>query len=41
LLGLLVEPTQAERARSLIAAYNAALPLPADEPDHETGVLLC
>lgn len=41
LLGLLVAAEQAERARSLIAAYNAALPVPGDEPDHEQGILLC
>lgn len=41
LLGLLVEAAQAERAISLIAAYNAALPVPGDEPDHESGILLC
>ncbi|PTU74657.1 putative signal transducing protein [Pseudomonas mangrovi] len=41
LLGLLVAAEQAERARSLIAAYNAALPVPGDEPDHEQGTLLC
>ncbi len=41
LLGLLVAAEQAERARSLIAAYNAALPVPGDEPDPEQGILLC
>lgn len=41
LLGLLVEDSDAERARQLIAAYNAALPLPGEEPEHVPGVLLC
>ena len=41
LLGLLVEDEEAERARRLIAAYNAAAPLPGEEPDGFTGVLLC
>ncbi len=42
LLGLMVANQQAEHARSLIAAYNAALPLPGDEPPDELhGVLLC
>lgn len=41
LLGLLVAAEQAERAKGLIAAYNAALPVPGDEPDHELGILLC
>ncbi len=41
LLGLLVADEQAERARSLIGAYNAALVLPADEPDSYPGTLLC
>lgn len=31
LLGLLVEDEEAERARRLIAAYNAAAPLPGEE----------
>lgn len=41
LLGLLVEARYAERARDLITAYNAALPIPGDEPDHAPGTLLC
>jgi hypothetical protein len=41
LLGLLVADEQAERARALIDAYNAALVLPADAPDSYPGSLLC
>ncbi|WP_271410790.1 putative signal transducing protein [Pseudomonas sp. Q1-7] len=41
LLGLLVEDEDAERASRLIAAYNAAQPLPGDEPDSYPGTLLC
>ena len=41
LLGLLVEDDDAERARRLIAAYNAAAALPGEEPDGCPGVLLC
>jgi len=41
LLGLAVADDQAEYARELIAAYNAALPLPGDEPDSFPGVLIC
>jgi len=41
LLGLLVEDEEAERARRLIAAYNASAPLPGEEPDGFPGVLLC
>ena len=41
LLGLLVADQQAEHARELIAAYNAAQPLPGDEPESFAGVLLC
>lgn len=41
LLGLLVDDAQAERAQQLIAAYNAAQPLPGDESEHSQGVLLC
>lgn len=41
LLGLLVEDDQAERAGGLIAAYNAARPVPGDEPDNLPGVLIC
>lgn len=40
LLGLLVEDSHAERASGLIAAYNAARPVPGDEPDDQ-GVLIC
>jgi len=41
LLALAVENEQAQYARELIAAYNAALPLPGDEPELVAGVLLC
>ncbi|MGA4636311.1 putative signal transducing protein [Pseudomonas solani] len=41
LLGLLVEDEDAERARLLIATYNAAQPMPGDEPDSYPGTLLC
>ena len=41
LFGLLVEDDDAERARRLIAAYNAAAPLPGEEPEGCPGVLLC
>ena len=41
LLGLLVEDEEAERARRVVAAYNAAAPLPGEEPDGFPGVLLC
>lgn len=41
LLGVLVADQQAEHARELIAAYNAAQPLPGDEPESFQGVLLC
>lgn len=41
LLGLLVMDDDAEHARRLIAAYNAAAPLPGEEPDACPGVLLC
>ncbi|KPA88302.1 MULTISPECIES: putative signal transducing protein [Pseudomonas] len=41
LLALAVEDEQAQYARELIAAYNAALPLPGDEPEQVAGVLLC
>lgn len=41
LLALLVEDEEAERASRLIAAYNAAAPLPGEEPDGFPGVLLC
>lgn len=41
LLALLVEDQQAEQARALIGEYNAALVLPAEEPDSYPGSLLC
>lgn len=41
LLGLQVADEQAERARLLITAYNAAQPLDSDEPVKVAGVLLC
>ncbi|SEC11632.1 Signal transducing protein [Pseudomonas sp. 8BK] len=41
LLGVMVEDDQAYSAQQLIAAYNAALPLPGDEPDNFQGTLLC
>jgi hypothetical protein len=41
LLGLSVDNDQAQYARELIAAYNAALPLPGDEPESFSGVLVC
>lgn len=41
LLGLLVEDRDAEHARRLIDAYNAAAPLPGEEPDSSPGILLC
>ncbi len=41
LLGLLVQDDDAEHARGLIAAYNAAAPLPGEEPDACPGILLC
>ncbi len=41
LLGLCVDDLQADRARGLIAAYNAAVPLPGEESDGASGVLLC
>ena len=45
LLGLMVvDDGQAERARQLIAEYNAAEPLPGDEPDETAsypGELIC
>ncbi|MHA6197324.1 putative signal transducing protein [Pseudomonas wadenswilerensis] len=41
LLGVAVADDQAEYARELIAAYNAALPLPGDEPESFPGVLIC
>ena len=41
LLGLVVADPYAERARTLIAEYNAAQPVPGDEPESFQGVLLC
>jgi uncharacterized protein YdbL (DUF1318 family) len=41
LLGVMVEDAQAHSARQLIAAYNAAQPLPTDEPECFQGSLLC
>mgnify|MGYP003612937052 CR=1 FL=1 len=41
LLGLAVDNDQAQYARELIAAYNAALPMPGDEPDSFPDVLVC
>ncbi|AZC26166.1 MULTISPECIES: DUF2007 domain-containing protein [Pseudomonas] len=41
LLALSVENHQVQRARELITAYNAALPLPCEEPDSFAGVLVC
>lgn len=41
LLGVAVADDQAEYARQLIAAYNAALPLPGDEPESFPGTLIC
>ncbi|PWB35354.1 hypothetical protein DCO48_02735 [Pseudomonas sp. SDI] len=41
LLGLAVADEQAEYARALIAAYNAAQPLPGDEPESLPGILIC
>ncbi|SEN29753.1 Putative signal transducing protein [Pseudomonas sp. ok272] len=41
LLGLVVDNDQAQYARELIAAYNAALPVSDDEPDSFPGVLVC
>lgn len=45
LLGILVDDEDASRARALIAAYNAAEPLPGEPPAvdeaSQPGVLLC
>jgi Putative prokaryotic signal transducing protein len=41
LLGLLVEDAQAQHAQQLIAAYNAAQPLPGEAPPDYAGSLLC
>ena len=40
-LGLSVDNDQAEHARELITAYNAALPVSGDEPDNFPDVLVC
>ncbi|WP_095106013.1 putative signal transducing protein [Pseudomonas sp. Irchel 3E20] len=40
-LGLLVDNDQAQYARELIAAYNAAQPLAGDGPESFPAVLLC
>ncbi|HEX8594932.1 MAG TPA: DUF2007 domain-containing protein [Pseudomonas sp.] len=41
LLGICVDNDQAEQARALITAYNAALPMSGDEPDNFPDVLVC
>jgi hypothetical protein len=41
LLGLSVDNDQAEQARALITAYNAALPMSGEEPDNYPDVLVC
>ncbi len=41
LLALAVDNDQADSARELIAAYNAALPMAGDEPDSFPDVLVC
>lgn len=41
LLGLLVEDEEALRAQALIAAYNAATPLPGEDPSPDQGILVC
>ncbi|MNJ30671.1 hypothetical protein D3C77_252780 [compost metagenome] len=41
LLGLAVADDQADYARQLIAAYNAAQPLAGDEPESVPGTLIC
>jgi hypothetical protein len=41
LLGLVVEDEQAQYARELIVAYNAAMPVPGDEPESYPGTLVC
>lgn len=41
LLGLVVGDVDAERARMLIAEYNAAQPVTGEEPESFQGVLLC
>ena len=39
--GVMVEDDQAHSAQQLIAAYNAALPLPGDNRIMSKGTLLC
>jgi len=41
LLALAVENDKANYARELITAYNAAQPVPGDEPDSFPDVLVC
>lgn len=41
LLSLMVEDALAEHARQLIAEYNGAEPLPAEEPESYPGELIC
>ncbi|MBF7730380.1 putative signal transducing protein [Pseudomonas sp. N040] len=41
LLGLLVADDEVQRASGLIAAYNAAQPLPGEAPPEGEGSLLC
>lgn len=41
LLGLSVDNDQADQARQLITAYNAAMPLSGDDPDTFPDVLIC
>ena len=41
LRGMVVADDDAGRARMLIAEYNAAQPVPGDEPESFQGVLLC
>ncbi|AOE62147.1 DUF2007 domain-containing protein [Pseudomonas corrugata] len=41
LLGLTVDDEQAQYARELIVAYNAAMPVPGDEPESYPGTLVC
>ncbi|MBF8779478.1 putative signal transducing protein [Pseudomonas fulva] len=41
LLALATHEQQAERARRLIDAYNAAQPLAGDEPESFPGTLIC
>lgn len=41
LLGLVVADEQADHARGLIGAYNAAQPLAGDDPQTIPGTLIC